>query len=146
MAKIMKEGIVLPPPWCGAICRNAMGEKCLTECAIKRDCSSFQVKQGLKLADMTHMPDSSKLTREEKFTVVYVYLAKIVDNLQGADDDNTYPIRRSYSNHSPSSQIPSAIPTQSVLSGIQEAITPPETRQEYSSTTVRSSEVAQSAD
>jgi hypothetical protein len=79
----------LPPAWCGAICRNSMNEICVEHCAAKRDCSAFEPKQDLKLADMPRFPlnDSAEMTKEEKFTSVTVYLAKVVDHLQGNEDE-----------------------------------------------------------
>ena len=73
-----------------------MNEVCVEHCAIKRDCSGFDPKPNLKLADMPRFPlqESADMTREEKFTSVTVYLAKVVDHLSGVEEDNnwtTYP-------------------------------------------------------
>ena len=83
----------LPPSWCGAICRNSMNQVCVEDCAIKKDCSAFDPKPNLKLGDMPRFPlkESASMTKEEKFTVVTVYLAKVVDHLQGSEDPN-YPM------------------------------------------------------
>jgi hypothetical protein len=83
------QGVQLPPAWCGAICRNAMNEICVEHCAIQRDCSAFEPKPNLKLSDMPRFPlnDSAEMTKEEKFTSVTVYLAKVVDHLQGNEDE-----------------------------------------------------------
>jgi hypothetical protein len=89
------EGVQMPPTWCSGICRNAMNEVCIEGCAIKRDCSAFEVKPNLKLADMPRFPleKSSSMTKEEKFTSVTVYLSKVVDHLQGTEDEQpSYPI------------------------------------------------------
>ena len=82
----------LPPAWCSRICRNAMNEVCVEHCAIKRDCSFFEEKQNLKLSDMPRFPiqESANMTKEEKFTSVTIYLAKVVDHLQGNDDEQHY--------------------------------------------------------
>src|SRR5215216_416619 len=79
----------MPPAWCGAICRNAMNEICIEHCAAKRDCSAFEPKPNLKLSDMPRFPlnASAEMTKEEKFTSVTVYLAKVVDHLQGNEDE-----------------------------------------------------------
>lgn len=88
----------LPPAWCGSMCRNAMSEVCIEECAIERDCSGFDAKPNLKLEDMPRFPlkGSANMTKEEKFTSVTVYLAKVVDQLKGVDNEPFYPpiIRR----------------------------------------------------
>jgi hypothetical protein len=79
------QGAQLPPAWCGSICRNAMNEVCVENCAIKRDCSAFQPKPNLKLSEMPRFPleESAKMSPEERFTSVTIYLAKVVDHLQG---------------------------------------------------------------
>ena len=78
----------MPPSWCGAICRNAMNEVCVENCAIKRDCSAFEPKPNLKLSNMPHFPlkESAQMTKEERFTSVTVYLAKVVDHLNGVEE------------------------------------------------------------
>jgi hypothetical protein len=83
------EGVLLPPAWCGAICRNAMNEICIEHCAVERDCSAFEPKPNLKLADMPRFPlkESADMTKEEKFTSVTVYLAKVIDHLQGTEEE-----------------------------------------------------------
>jgi hypothetical protein len=93
--KIRNEEVVqyLPPVWCSSICRNAMNEICVEQCAIKRDCSGFEPKPDLRLSDMPHFPltESANMTKEERFTSVTVYLAKVVDHLQGRDAE-LYPL------------------------------------------------------
>ena len=77
----------LPPAWCGKICRNSMNEVCVEHCAIKRDCSAFEPVLNLKLSDMPRFPQTDEMTKEEKFTSVTIYLAKVVDHLQGVEDE-----------------------------------------------------------
>jgi hypothetical protein len=76
----------MPPAWCSSICRNAMNEICVESCAIKRDCSAFEPKPNLNLSDMPRFPKTEGMTKEEKFTSVTVYLAKVVDHLKGIED------------------------------------------------------------
>jgi hypothetical protein len=64
-----------------------MNELCVEHCSIKRDCSGFEEKPNLKLADMPHFPNTEGMSREEKFTSVTIYLAKVVDSLQGTEDE-----------------------------------------------------------
>ena len=94
--KTKEEEVVhyLPPAWCGAICRNAMNEVCVENCAIKRDCSAFEPKPDLKLSEMPRFPlkESARMTKEEKFTSVTVYLAKVVDHLKGIEDESGFVI------------------------------------------------------
>lgn len=86
MKRMSHEAIefAMPPPWCSGICRNAMNDLCVTSCAIKRDCSEFEVKTDLNLEDMPPMPDQSQLeTPAEKFTCLYIYTQRMVDHLKG---------------------------------------------------------------
>ena len=114
----------LPPAWCGAICRNAMNEICVENCAIKRDCSGFEPKPNLDLIDMPRFPlkKSSSMSKEEKFTVVTVYLAKVVDHLKGIEDREPInpPIRRRDIYDSGSSGLSEDIKIEDLLSGLQE--------------------------
>ena len=66
-----------------------MNEICIEHCATERDCSAFEPKPNLKLSDMPHFPltDTANMTKEERFTSVTVYLAKVVDLLQGKEDE-----------------------------------------------------------
>jgi hypothetical protein len=79
------EGVQLPPTWCSSLCRNAMNEICIEDCALKRDCSAFEPKPNLKLTGMPRFPleESANMTKEEKFISVTIYLAKVIDHLQG---------------------------------------------------------------
>lgn len=91
--RIPKPTQVLPPTWCGGICRNSMNEKCLEHCALKRDCSGFEPKSNLKFSDMPRFPlkETRKMTREEKFAAVAVYLAMVVDHLNGVENEQNLP-------------------------------------------------------
>jgi hypothetical protein len=92
------EAVRLPPAWCSGICRHAMNEICVEDCAIKRDCSAFEPKPNLKLADLPRFPlkESGSMTKEEKYTSVTIYLAKVVDHLQGIEDEQqSFPIYHS---------------------------------------------------
>jgi hypothetical protein len=77
------EGVQLPPTWCSALCRNAMNEICVEDCAIKRDCSGFEERPNLKLINLPRFPETKDMTKEEKFTSVTIYLSKVIDHLQG---------------------------------------------------------------
>jgi hypothetical protein len=88
MNEINHELPVMPPPWCGSICRNSMSDVCVGHCAVKRDCSFFDPKKNLKLGDMPRFPETKDMTKEERFTSVTIYLAKVVDHLTGKDDES----------------------------------------------------------
>jgi len=84
-----------------------MNEVCIERCALRRDCSTFEPKENLKLIDMPKFPETSGMSREERFTSVSIYLAKVVDHLQGVEDErNTYVIRGPNPDSSRSSTIP----------------------------------------
>jgi hypothetical protein len=142
----MKE-IILPPVWCGGICRNAMNEVCIEHCAVKRDCSAFEPLKGLSLADLPRFPKTTEMTREEKFTSVTIYLAKIVDHLQGVENDHkAFAARRHNLDHSRSGTVLEGVKVQDLLSGIQEADTPSEIGKEREDQTIRPSDVVAPAD
>jgi hypothetical protein len=122
------EPIHLPPAWCSAICRNAMSEACIEQCAIKRDCSGFDPKPNLKLADMPRFPTTEKMSREEKFTSVTIYLSKVVDHLQGVENEQDYGnnyIRntRPYHDRTGSSPLSESVQIKDLLPHIAESIT-----------------------
>jgi len=123
-----------------------MNEACVENCAIKRDCSQFMTKSDLRLIDMPRFPDTAGMTKEEKFTSVTIYLAKVVDHLQGVPDEYLYPVRRQNTHRSPNSRIPPVVQVKDLLPDLTKAISPPETGKERESERVGSSKVAQPAD
>jgi hypothetical protein len=139
--------VQLPPAWCGSICRNAMNEACVEHCAIKRDCSAFEPKKDLKLIDMPRFPNTEKMTKEEKFASVTIYLAKVVDHLQGEKDEPSYPaLRRPNHDNSAGSGLPANLEIQDLLSGVQEKNSPHPLGTERESSEIRPSEVVGSED
>ena len=130
------ERIALPPLWCSQICRNSMNEVCVENCALKRDTSAFEPTQGLKLIDMPKFPDPKGMTREERFTAVVVYLAKVTEHLQGeADHEPAYPIiRRQNIYSSASSRIPASVQVKDILPNLTQAISPLQDQQECADT------------
>ena len=141
-----QESISLPPPWCGAICRNAMNEVCVEHCAIKRDCSFFEAKPNLKLIDMPRFPDTRGMTKEEKFTSVTIYLAKVVDHLQGVENEQPYPISRSNLHCQRSSRLPQNVQIKDLLPYKAEEVSSHPDTEKRESETQRSPEVARSSD
>jgi len=116
------EQVQLPPTWCSGICRNAMNEICVEDCAIKRDCSAFEEKPNLKLSDMPRFPlqQSADMTKEEKFTAVTIYLSKVVDHLQGNEDEpKIYPPVRANIYDSRNSVLTNTVKIQELLSSEQ---------------------------
>jgi len=140
----------LPPPWCSSICRNSMNEVCIEQCAINHDCSGFEPKKDLKLEDMPRFPlDASfGMTKEERFTAVTVYLAKVVDHLQGVEDEHTIDpfIRRQDLHSTGSRHLPENLQVKDLLSGVQEANSSPEDRSELADSGVGPNEVAGTSD
>src|SRR5215216_1130340 len=109
----------LPPSWCASLCRNAMNEKCVEVCAIKRDCSGFELKPGINLIDMPRFPidEIRSMTKEEKFTSVAVYIAKTIDHLKGVQDEPKYPpLRRPNHDSSTGCQISPNLKSEDLLS------------------------------
>jgi hypothetical protein len=146
MKQRMKEFQVLPPIWCSRICRNAMNEACLERCAIKRDCSEFQVRKDLKLEDMPRFPETAGMTKEERFTSVTVYLAKIVDHLQGVPNEYLYPIPRSHPYRTAGSPVPAVVQVQDLLPDLAQAVSSSTAGEERESSGVGSAKMAEPAD
>ena len=146
MKQRMKEFQVLPPVWCSMICRNAMNEACLEGCAIRRDCSEFQIRKDLKLENMPRFPDTAGMTKEERFASVTIYLAKVVDHLQGVQDEYLYPIRRQNTHRAPGSSIPAVVQVKDILPDLTQAVSAPETGKERESSGVGPEKMAEPAD
>ena len=83
-----KPGIALPPVWCGPICRNSMQDVCVKKCAVNRDCSHFEIKKGITLEALPNYPvnQTKDMTKEEKFTSMAVYVAKIGERLKEVEN------------------------------------------------------------
>lgn len=100
-----------------------MSEKCIEHCAVKRDTSYFRPKENQKLEDMPPMPKIEDLqTREEKFTALYIYTAKLVEEKQGADHDPII-IRRQNFESVPSGRVSSVVPIQNLLHASEASVT-----------------------
>jgi hypothetical protein len=119
---------------------NAMNEVCIESCAIKRDCSAFEVKEELKLEDMPRFPlsQSAQMTKEERFTSVTVYLAKVVDHLQGVEDESRL-IKRPSIHNSGISQVLEGLQSEAILFSAKEEIASPGAGEEHSGKDERSS-------
>ncbi len=146
MSKMKENPIVLPPIWCASICRNAMSEVCIEHCAIKKDTAHFKVRPELKLTEMPKFPDPAGMTREERFTAVVVYLSKITSHLQGAENDDTYIVRRPHPHRSSSRRLSPVVQVKNLLPDLTQAVPPLQDTEERKGERVRSEELAQSAD
>jgi hypothetical protein len=96
MMKIMIEkdnGFVKLPPYSTCrLCRNSMNQACMEICAPKKDYSWFDLKPGINLEDLPRFPlkeFNEEMSSSVRQKVVAVYIAKIVDNLQGVRDERT---------------------------------------------------------
>ena len=65
-----------------------MSEMCVEHCAQKRDTSYFQLKRGVNMENIPRYPleEIKRMTKEEKFMSVVIYLSKVVDHLKGVDN------------------------------------------------------------
>ena len=124
-----------------------MNEVCVENCAIKRNCSAFEPKPNLKIEDMPRFPKTEGMTREEKFTSVTIYLAKVVDHLQGVENEPIYaPIRRPNTHRSASVGLPTNIQVENILSNFQESDASPTDQPQREDSGVRPEEVAGTSD
>ena len=117
----------------------------MEECAVKRDCSAFEQKPNLKLGDMPRYPETKDMTREEKFTSVTIYLSKVVDHLQGVNDE-PFPYRRPYHDRTASSKVSANIEIKSILHGFSEATTSLPATEKREDPNVRPEEVVRTSD
>ena len=129
----------LPPTWCSGLCRNAMNEICIESCAVKRDCSGFELKPGINLIDMPRFPiyEIASMTKEEKFISVAVYVAKTVDHLKGVQDESkSSPLRRPNHDSSTGSEVSSNLKVEDLLPDLAAGIASLEIGEERPSKTV----------
>ncbi len=106
-----------------------MSEICVESCALKRDTSAFELRPDLTLDDMPRFPrrDTKGMTKEERFTVVTIYLAMVVDHLKGIENEHgTTVIRRPHFDGSSGSGVFADLQEQDLLPGGQERDTTPQ--------------------
>jgi hypothetical protein len=126
MKEINHELPVMPPSWCGRICRNALSDVCVGHCAEKKDCSYFDLKKGVNLLDLPSFPLEDFLNRlspDERKTIMAVYTAKIADHLQGKETNEqplTPPRRRSSNYSSGDGKVPEDLASSGIQTGTKE--------------------------
>jgi hypothetical protein len=83
------------------------------------------------------------MTKEERFTSVTVYLAKVVDHLKGVDDETIYPpiIRRKDIYRAGSVGVSENIEVKDLLPGVQKGNSSSEDRKKRPDSPDRSSEM-----
>jgi hypothetical protein len=87
----------MPPYTICRMCRNNMVDVCVEDCAPKGDCRHFDLKDGVNLQDMSRFPLEEFLNQmppKVRQVVAAVYLAKVVDFLQGVEKPVDYLLRR----------------------------------------------------
>jgi hypothetical protein len=85
-----KIGYRLPPAWCSQICENAMNELCIEKCAPNRSTTQFILKKDVNLSALPPFPFrewQEEMNPAERKTAAGLYLLKIVDYLQGREND-----------------------------------------------------------
>jgi hypothetical protein len=85
--------VSLPPAWCAELCRQAINEVCIESCSIRRDCSGFEMKKGLRLEEMSHYPLGEfigEMTPKERTIAIGVYVFAIVENLKEGKNGRVY--------------------------------------------------------
>ncbi|MCP4425764.1 MAG: hypothetical protein GY803_14815 [Chloroflexi bacterium] len=85
-----KVGYYLPPNWCSQICRNSMNEVCIEGCAPNRKTTQFELKKDVNLSMLPPFPFrewQEDMNPAERKTVAGLYLSKIVDRLQGRENN-----------------------------------------------------------
>src|SRR5512139_3712645 len=80
--------IALPPYTTCRLCRNSMTDVCVEDCAQAGDYRHFEIKSGVNLSEMPRFPMNefvNQMPLKVRQIVVAIYLAKIVDHLQGVE-------------------------------------------------------------
>ena len=140
--------IPLPKPYCACICSNAMTDLCLENCALERKGRWFELRKDLSIQDMPRFPIDefvNDMTADERKIILGSYTAKLVEQAQGVIYESRF-VQRPRLHNPTSSEVSSSIPIQSVLHGVQEAITSDSPREEHQDQTIGSNQVAQPAD
>ncbi len=119
-----KIGYRLPPTWCSLICENAMNELCIEKCAPNRSTTQFVLKKDVYLSTLPPFPFRAwqeEMNPAERKTVAGLYLAKIVDHLQGRENDVwTRSTRPDPDRGRRNSRVPKTIAIQDVLDNTAE--------------------------
>jgi hypothetical protein len=104
----------LPPFSTCQLCRNNMSEGCVEECAPAKDYRFFELKKGVNLPEMPRFPlkeFQEEMSPRVRQVVVAIYVSKIVDALQGVQDERPIIYRAR------GREIPQALKKQGVLPG-----------------------------
>lgn len=78
----------LPPAWCSQICTHAMNDVCVEVCVPRRDTCWFELKRDYTLEELPPFSFETwqnDLTARERQTYIGLYMAKVVDRLQGRE-------------------------------------------------------------
>jgi hypothetical protein len=82
------EWMAMPPFITCRLCRNRLTDVCLEACARARDYRAFELKKGVTLLTMPRFPlkeFTEEMHPRARQVIVAIYLAKIVDFLQGIE-------------------------------------------------------------
>jgi len=130
----------LPPFSTCQLCRNSMSEGCVEGCAPAKDYRFFELKKGVNLPEMPRFPlkeFQEEMSPRVRQIVVAIYVSKIVDALQGVQDE-----RPNY-DYSRSRKVSQTIQIKGLLPGSTPANSPHPDRQERSDTGNGAGEVAE---
>jgi hypothetical protein len=83
----VKEKNGWPSPWCIQICSNSLSEKCVTQCAVKKDCSGFEPKKNLRIEELPFisLADARLMSGAEKFYSMWLEGKVIKEELLGVN-------------------------------------------------------------
>jgi hypothetical protein len=86
--KKVERKIHIPPGWCSQICAQSMNEVCVEICAPRRDACWFEPKKDYTLNELPPFSFETwqnDMTAKERQTYIGLYMAKVVDRLQGRE-------------------------------------------------------------
>src|SRR5687768_9428728 len=75
-----------PPAWCSRACKNALSDKCMEGCAVKRDGSWFDPRPDVIIVDLPRFPLKEfveVMGAKERTLAIGLYTALMADQAQG---------------------------------------------------------------
>ena len=78
----MKEGYTFPPPACAALCRNAMNEVCIEDCAPEGQGKFFERDRKVTILDVS-TEATDHLHPKLQFKIVKAKQDILIEHLQG---------------------------------------------------------------
>lgn len=99
-----------------------MNQACMENCAIKRNTSAFILKDDVTLSTLPPFPQrawQNEMNPAERQMIAGVYMAKVVDHLQGRENNVWTRATRPYINNSRNGRVSKTLQKQSIRDGTE---------------------------